>query len=204
MRATLRHIGNDAPSRRALLVTALLASLHLGRLAAAQQAPASELDHLLDRLVGSWEMVGQVQGEPATFRLDTRRVLQGKFIELHMDDVARPPQYEARVFIGVDSAAGGYIAHWLDNFGAPSSIPHGTGGAVGDTLTLRFAYPSAEFRDTFTYDSASGRWRLLVESIDSRGTRSVFADYWIRRRELNHSTPTNSRPMPSQKATLSQ
>ena len=175
MRASLRP-------RPTVVLAGLLSSLILGRPAMAQHTPPPELDRVLDRLVGSWEMVGQVQGEPATYRLDTRRVLQGKFIELHMEDVARPPQYEARVFIGVDSAAGGYIAHWLDNFGAPSSIPHGTGGAAGDTLTLVFPYPSADFRDTFTYDSASGRWRLLVESLDARGTRSVFADYWIRRR----------------------
>ncbi len=38
-----------------------------------------------------------------------------------MIDASSPPQYEADVFIGFDTKAKDYIAHWLDNFGAPGA-----------------------------------------------------------------------------------
>jgi len=139
------------------------------------------MDSLLDRLVGRWSMTGSVRGNPVSYTLETSRVLQGRFIELHMIDVARPPGYEARVFIGVDSAGPRYIAHWLDRFGAAYSIPHGAGRARGDTLLLDFAYPSGAFRDTFVYDRRADRWRFRLESADSTNRWRLFAEYAVRR-----------------------
>jgi len=50
-------------------------------------------------------VVGHVRGRPASNDLVARRILNGRFIELHMTDVARPAQYEALVFIGEDTVA---------------------------------------------------------------------------------------------------
>jgi hypothetical protein len=140
------------------------------------------MDALLEHLVGRWRMTGTVRGRPATYTLDATRVLQRRFVELHMVDVKRPPEYEARVFIGVDSASGRYIAHWLDNFGAAYSIPHATGEARGDTLLLNFPYPSGAFRDTFVYDPRVNGWYFRLESADSTGGWHLFAEYRVRRR----------------------
>jgi hypothetical protein len=149
---------------------------------AAQASPAASMDSLLERLVGQWRMTGAVRGRPVTYALDATRVLQRRFVELHMVDVSHPPAYEARVFIGVDSAGGQYIAHWLDNFGAAYSIPHATGRARGDTLLLDFPYPSGAFRDRFVYDRRTDAWSFRLEAADTTGAWKLFAEYRVRRR----------------------
>lgn len=143
---------------------------------------AAAMDSLLGRMEGAWTMTGTVRGEPVTYRLDVRRVLRGRFIELHMEDVAAPSAYEARVFLGVDSAKGEYIAHWLDNFGAPYSIPHATGTAQGDTIHIVFPYPDGAFSDQFIYDRVGDAWYFRLESADGRGGWRLFAEYRVRRR----------------------
>lgn len=166
---------------RRLCATGAL-SLALAAPALAQTSQTAEMEALLDRLVGEWQMTGSVRGEPATYTLTAARVLRGRFVELHIEDVTRPPAYEARVFIGVDSAGGRYIAHWLDGFGAGYSIPHATGEARGDTLVLLFPYPTGAFRDTFVYDRRSDTWRFRLEASDGAGGWRRFAEYLVRRR----------------------
>lgn len=151
-----------------------------GPLAAQSGSPAAA-DSLLQRLVGQWRMTGSVRGKPVAYTLDANRVLQGRFVELHMTDVSRPPQYEARVFIGADTA-GGYIAHWLDNTGASYSVPPATGEARGDTVLLTFPYPHGAFRDTFVYDRRADVWRFRLDAADSTGGWRLFAEYEVRRR----------------------
>jgi hypothetical protein len=157
-------------------------SLALAVRLAAQCAGPAAMDSLLGHLVGQWQMTGTVRGHPATYSLDAMRVLQGSFVELHMVDVSQPPVYEALVFIGVDSANGRYIAHWLDRFGAAYSIPHANGSARGDTLWLDFPYPSGAFRDTFVYDPGRDGWYFRLEAADSTGGWGPFAEYQVRRR----------------------
>jgi hypothetical protein len=148
----------------------------------AQTSRPASMEALLERLVGQWRMTGSVRGRPATYTLDAIRVLQSRFVELHMEDVNRPPAYEARVFIGVDSAGGRYIAHWLDRFGAAYSIPHATGDARGDTIVLAFPYPAGAFRDRFVYDRQADTWHFRLEAADSAGGWRLFAEYQVRRR----------------------
>jgi hypothetical protein len=107
------------------------------------------MDALLDHLVGRWQMRGIIRGKPVEYRMEARRVLQSRFVELHMEDTARHPAYEGRAIIGADSIGQRSVAHWLDNFGAGYSIPHATGEARGDTLLLLFPYPTGNLRDTF-------------------------------------------------------
>jgi len=173
-------------SARSLVpLLATLLAAHAAPLAAqsppAAQVPAAEMDSLLSRLVGRWRMTGSVRGRPAAYVLEAARVLRGRFVELHMTDVATPSAYEARVFIGVDSAGGRYVAHWLDDFGAGYSIPHASGRAHGDTLVLDFPYPAGAFRDTFAYDRAADAWRFTLEAADSSGGWRLFAEYAVRR-----------------------
>lgn len=147
----------------------------------AAQTPAST-DSLLERFVGQWAMAGTVRGSPATYALDVSRVLQGKFVELHMTDVHLPPGYEARAFLGADTAGTGVIAHWLDNFGAAYSVPTATGAARGDTLVLNFPYPTGAFRDTFVYDRTRDRWDMRLERANANGGWTLFAQYEAHRR----------------------
>jgi hypothetical protein len=133
---------------------------------------------LLERLIGQWTMRGTVRGRPATYRLEGMWVLQGRFVELHMEDVAnRPPRYEARVFIGPDTLPGHVLAHWMDNFGAAYSVPPATGQVAGDSLTLDFPYPAGAFHDTFVYNRATDAWTMRrtpqTARAGGRGSRSI-------------------------------
>lgn len=167
---------------RRLLVIATMLSLALATRSSAQPSRAASMDALLEHLVGRWRMTGSVRGKPVTYTMDGTRVLQRQFVELHMLDASRRPDYEARVFIGVDSTASRYIAHWLDRFGAAYSIPHATGEARGDTLLLSFPYADGAFRDTFVYHRPTDSWRFRLEAADSTGGWSLFAEYDVRHR----------------------
>ena len=164
--------------RRAELLYGLVLLSTAGPLYA-QGSPA-QMDSLLNRLVGRWEMVGTVRGHPVTYTLTGARVLQGQFVELHMTEVSQPPTYEAQVFIGVDSARAQYIAHWMDNTGAAYSVPPAIGTASGDTVRLAFAYRDGPFRDTFVYRPTSRDWYFRLEDQDSSGTWRLFAEYVVR------------------------
>ena len=50
----------------------------------AQSPSTADAEQLLGHLVGRWEMVGTVLGHPVTYTLATQRVLQGRYVELHM------------------------------------------------------------------------------------------------------------------------
>jgi len=162
---------------RCLPISGALGTFVLATTLSAQTPRAAALDALLERLVGQWRMTGSVRGPPATYTLDATRVLQRRFVELHMEDVAQPPVYEARVFVGVDSAGSRYIAHWLDKFGAAFSIPPATGEARGDTIRLAFPYPDGAFRDTFVYERPTDTWYFRLEAADSAGGWQLFAEY---------------------------
>jgi hypothetical protein len=153
------------------------------QVASAAAAPRSErvsAEDLLDRLVGDWSMVGQVRGRPVTYTVAARRVLAGRYVELHMTDVNQPPQYEARVFVGADTVPGRVLVHWLDSFGAAFSVPHAAGAIVGDTLQFEFAYRSGPFRDTFIYHGPGRGWTFRLEAGDGRGGWRLFAAYDVR------------------------
>jgi hypothetical protein len=146
------------------------------------RAPArARNDSLLDAFVGTWTVTGTTRGKQSRYRLDARRVLQNKYVELHMVDVTtKPPGYEARVIIGATAEPGEYIAHWIDNFGAQYSVPTASGRQVDDTLFLDFPYPAGAFHDTFAYDRKRHSWHIVLESADGNGWK-VFADYNLKR-----------------------
>lgn len=166
---------------------ALCAALLLPLCACAAPAPSraekesAPEEVLLGNLVGRWTMTGTVQGRPVTYALAADRVLDGRFVRLHMKDVKRPPGYEAMVFIGYDGKSGRCVAHWMDGFGAKPSETLGYGHAAGLTLVFDFDYPDGAFRDTFSWDGFKKSWRLLAESRAASGEWSTFADYRITR-----------------------
>ena len=142
------------------------------------QPPArpNPADGVLERLVGTWQLVGTVRGDSVRYRGEGRRLLQGRFVELHLEDRTSPPAYEARIAIGADTTPGRVLAHWLDNFGAAFSVPHGSGQVVGDTLQFGIVYRDGPFRDTFVF-ARDGSWTLHIESRDARGRWQTFARY---------------------------
>ena len=131
----------------------------------------------LDGLLGEWDMVGTVRGQPVRYRAQGERVLQGTFLRLHMVDVEVPPRYEAEVFIGFDARAGDYVTHWLDRFGAGGARVVATGKRDGPRLVIIFPYAESPFRDTFTFEPKAQTWSLLLEAQGRDGSWSTFAAY---------------------------
>ena len=136
---------------------------------------------LLKQLDGEWLMKGDVLGKQVAYQLVAGPTLRARFTELHMRDTAQPPQYEARVFIGIDEESGDVIVHWMDDFGARYSIPHGTGRIDGSILQFTFPYADGPFRDTFEFDQRNGTWHFRIESGQPDGSWKHFARYEIRR-----------------------
>ena len=158
----------------AVLTAIILAGAPLS----AQRSPT---DSLLSRLTGRWIMRGSVRGKAEMYTMDGARVLTGKFVELHMTDTTHPPAYEARVFIGADTAAGRIIVHWLDAFGAAYSVPAAAGAVRGDTLDFTFRYSTGPFRDLFIYRPVTRTWYFRLEDTDSAGHPRLFGEYAVTR-----------------------
>ncbi len=138
-------------------------------------------DKLLDELQGQWSMKGTILGEPVEYRLNGKWVLLHQFLLLEIWDTGKPLSYEAAVYIGFDSSRDRYVVHWLDGFGGKPSAILGYGRSTEDAIQLFFDYSSGQFRDTFTFERGSGKWRFYFEAQTTDGTWSEFADYWVER-----------------------
>lgn len=117
-------------------------------------------DHLLDQMVGKYHLTGDMLGKPLDQDVDVHWVLRDQFLEFSFTSPAHAQvPYEARMWVGRDEE--GYVAHLLDQFGAEPSRTLGFGQA-GPTLVLLFAYPTAEFRQTFR--STTTGWTIEIDS----------------------------------------
>jgi hypothetical protein len=168
----------SALSTAAVLVMLVVTGATTRSSAATPAARAPE-EALLDHLVGRWVMSGQVMGDPVTYTAEGARVLQDRWVRLHLLDRATPPGYEASVHIGFDPAKRRYVVHWLDNFGAAGAGVAGFGTMSGDTLALRFDYASGPFRDWLVWHPERRGWTFLLESADSTGAWREFARYEV-------------------------
>lgn len=138
---------------------------------------ADNRPEILKKLDGTWLVSGQVQGDSVAYNLTVKPVLNNTFSELHMKDVAVPPQYEAIVFIGYDTAGKKIISHWMDSFGPAFSIPHGTGTIEQNKIEFIIPYDGNPFRDILTFDEKEGSWSFVIESSKDSITWSNFASY---------------------------
>jgi hypothetical protein len=166
--------------RQILTLLLALVGFASGVLAQDQAKPVGTRPTLLRALDGHWVMTGEVLGKPVTYDMVAVPTLQGAFTEMHMRDVQVPSEYEARVFIGVDPGSQFVIAHWLDSFGAKSSIPHGTGQISGNTIQFTIPYDSGPFRDTLIFHLQDRSWSLAIEASQPDGSWKHFARYEIR------------------------
>ena len=119
-------------------------------LAQAQAPDTSRIqDALLSHLVGKWTTTGEVRGDSVQYGADATWGLGHQFLRLRMSDINDPPQYAGHVYVGYDSAAEQYVAHWLDTTGGQASTTFGTGQRSDSTLSFRFDYPDGPFRTSF-------------------------------------------------------
>jgi hypothetical protein len=107
-------------------------------------------------------------------------VLNHQFVQLHMKDLADPPEYEALVLVGYDASAGVYVAYWCDSLGAQyASVGHGK--RSGDSIDFVFAYADGPFHNTFTWTPATATWTFRMEAENKDGSRRFFAEDSVRR-----------------------
>jgi hypothetical protein len=138
-------------------------------------------DPFLAQLAGRWDFVGTVRDKPVRYRAEGRWQLQDGWLCLSLVETRTPPDYEASVYIGADTRAGDYVAHWLDRFGAAGARVVATGKRDGQTLVLLFPYEEGAFRDTLTLASDGRSGTLLIESQEKDGHWSRFASYTLTR-----------------------
>ncbi len=147
--------------------------------AANSQRPAR--DPFLAQLAGRWQLRGTVLGKPVRYHGSAVWILNDGWLRLGLVDRAKPPAYQADVYLGFDAKAGDYIAHWLDQFGASGARVVATGYRDGRTLVLIFPYDGAPFRDTLTLSEDGESGQLLLESQNPDGAWSTFATYVMTR-----------------------
>jgi len=138
-------------------------------------------DQFLQNLVGDWTVSRKIRGTVATNTLQAEWALQHQFVRLHMEDVARPPEYEALVLIGYDASTDRYVAHWCDSFGAQYAGV-GYGRRAGNSIDFVFNYADGPFHNTFSWDPATTTWTFLMQAENKDGTRRFFAEDTVRRK----------------------
>jgi hypothetical protein len=153
-------------------------------------AAGSSLDDpLLERLIGTWILRGDIAGKPVIHDVKAQWVLGREYLQIHetsrSDAAARAPRYEAIVYIGWDPDLKKYACLWLDTTGGNGLVGWALGHADADPSKLAFLFsdkngdPSVQ--NTFTYDQGTNAWRWQIVSVD-KGRLQPFADVRLTRR----------------------
>ena len=130
-------------------------------------------DPLLDRLIGTWVLRGQIAGKDTTHDVVAEWVLGHEYVRLR--EVAREKDgkgnaaYEAIVFIGSGQPSHDYACLWLDSTGGGGLAPEGIGHAmrVGEEIPFVFLDGSGRisFKNTFAYDKSTDSWAWIMDNI---------------------------------------
>jgi hypothetical protein len=152
-------------------------------------AQGTPQDSLLDRMIGSWVMEGQIGRRAVTHDVECSWVLGREYVQIH--EVSREkspsgtPAYEAIIYVMWDPALKQFAALWLDNT-AKAAFPEGGVGrarAAGDSIPFVFAdTTSSGIHNTFLYDRLTDSWQWRIDNID-RGVATPFARLTLWRRK---------------------
>lgn len=130
-------------------------------------------DPLLDRLVGTWVLRGQIARKDTTHDVVAEWVLDHQYVRLH--EVAREKDgkgnaaYEAIVFIGTGRPAHEYTCLWLDSTGGGGLVPEGFGHAMRVDGEIPFVFLDGSgkisFKNTFAYDKGTDSWAWIMDNV---------------------------------------
>ena len=138
-------------------------------------------NQFLQNLVGDRSIARKIRGTVVANTLSAEWVLQHRFVQLHIKDVAEPPEYEALVLIGYDAVTERYVAHWCDSFGAQYAGV-GYGKRAGNSIDFVFNYADGPFHNTFSWDPATSTWTFLMQAEGKDGSRQFFAEDTVRKK----------------------
>jgi hypothetical protein len=145
-------------------------------------------DPLLEHLVGTWVLRGEIAGKSVTHAVKVHWVLDHEYIQIHetanSKTAAGAPQYEAIVYIGWDPDLKKYACLWLDSTGGNGLVGWALGHADANATQLAFQFSDKNgepsLQNTFTYDPRTNTWRWQIDNID-RGHRQSFGDVKLTR-----------------------
>jgi len=138
-------------------------------------------DDLLDTLVGKWVLTRKIRGQEVRNTLEAEWVLNHQFLQINMKDMATPPTYEAKVFIGYDNTSERYVAHWIDVYGGRFSETLAYGRRDGDSILLNFEYPDGPFHNELTWNATAKGWTFMMQRKNASGQWVPFAQDSLRR-----------------------
>ena len=138
-------------------------------------------DDLIENLAGDWNLTRKIRGKEVKNTVTAKWVLNHQFLQLHMVDVADPPEYEAIVLIGFSYSDKEYVGHWCDTFGGEYSAI-GKGKRAGEKIEFAFQYPDGPFFNTFSWDAKAREWTCRLENSSKDGKRTLFAEDRLRRK----------------------
>jgi hypothetical protein len=144
--------------------------------------PSSLNDPLLDHLVGTWVLRGEIAGRPVTHAVTARWVLAHEYIQIRETSRARTaagtPEYAAIVYIGWDPDLKQYACLWLDSTGGNGLVGWALGHAPADASQLAFLFLDKDgepsLHNTFAYDGVASTWTWTIDNVD-KGQIQPFA-----------------------------
>ncbi|MCX6232672.1 MAG: hypothetical protein NTZ33_14135 [Bacteroidetes bacterium] len=139
-------------------------------------------DKFLEKLIGNWNVTGNVLDEYINYHFQARWELNHQFVELSFADTAKIPKYTAKVYIGYDCKINRYIAHWLDNFGGRYSETLGYGEKKENSIAFRFDYPDGRFINEFIYTSKTDSWLFHTTTKNDKNMWVVFGNMFLTRK----------------------
>lgn len=132
----------------------------------------------LDRLVGYWELTGQMGTTPLQQAVTAQWALDRRFVELRFTSTVpaseSQPPYQAIYFIGYDEQDDTYVMHLLDTFGAGYSRVIGLGKQDGDTILFVFQHRDGPFMNRFIWESTTQSWAFEL-TYEQEGQVHTFA-----------------------------
>ena len=156
---------------RLILAILLVAVFSFARPASAE--PPVYADPLLDRLIGTWVLRGQIAGKDTTHDVVAEWVLGHQYVRLR--EVAREKDskgnaaYEAIVFIGSGRPSHDYACLWLDSTRGGGLAPEGIVHAIRAGGEIPFVFldgaGTISFKNTFAYDKSTDSWAWLMDNV---------------------------------------
>jgi hypothetical protein len=152
-------------------------------------APSSLNDPLLDRLVGTWVLRGEIAGKPVTHAVKVQWVLAHEYIQIRETSRSKTadgaPEYDAIVYIGWNPDKRQYACLWLDSTGGNGLVGWAFGHAEPEATKLAFVFSDENgdpsLYNTFAYNRMNNSWHWAIENID-KGQVRLFANVELTRR----------------------
>jgi hypothetical protein len=139
----------------------------------------------LGRLIGSWDLHGQMGETPLRQQVECRWTLGGLFVEVYCASVLDEPPgarpYEAVYHIGYNAEHDRFAMHLLDTTGVALTCAVGVGKREGAAIPFVFDYHSGPFTNRFVWNEDDDSW--LMELTASKGEQTeLFATKKMTRR----------------------